>query len=126
MNIFRPELTGFGAMPDLKLTVTHPAHMASESADFLSEGNTVSGNGKSADSAKRSGSFGEAMLSALDSVSASQQFSSKLAQTALTDPDSVNVEDISIAMAQASASLNLTRNVLSRLVQGWRDVINTR
>ena len=128
MTIYRPELTGLGKMPDLPLKATHPMHMASESADFLSEGSKMVETGKKigADMAIRSGSFGEAMLDALDKVSAYQQFASGLNQAALLDPDSVNVEDVSMAMAEASMSLNITRNVLNRIVQGWRDLINTR
>jgi len=128
MTIYRPELTGLAKTPDLELKATHPNHMASATSDFLAEGNRISETGKKigADMVVRSGSFGEAMLGALDKVSAYQQFSSNLNQAALVDPDSVNVEDVSIAMAEASMSLNITRNVLSRLVQSWRDLINTR
>jgi flagellar hook-basal body complex protein FliE len=66
------------------------------------------------------------MLQALDKVSGDQQFASVLAQQAVTDPESVDVHDITIAQAKADMSLNISRNVLSRLVQGWRDLINTR
>jgi len=128
MTIYRPELSGLGNVPDLKLKVTHPGHMASERSDFLAEGNKITETGKTigADMTIRSGTFADSMLGALDKVSAYQQFSSNLNQAALVDPDSVNVEDVTIAMAQASMSLNITRNVLNRVVQGWRDLINTR
>jgi len=128
MTIYRPELTGLGKTPDLQLKVTHQNHMASESSDFLSEGSKITETGKKigADMAIRSGTFSEALLGALDKVSAYQQFSSSLNQASLLDPDSVNVEDVSMAMAEASMSLNITRNVLNRIVQGWRDLINTR
>jgi flagellar hook-basal body complex protein FliE len=66
------------------------------------------------------------MLQALDQVSASDQFAGNLAQRAITEPDSVDIHDVTIAQAKASMSLDITRNVLSRLVQGWRDIINTR
>ena len=79
-----------------------------------------------ADAVIRAGTFSESMLNALDKVSAYQQFASNLNQMAITDPDSVNVEDVMIAQAEANMSLNITRNVLSRLVQSWRDLINTR
>ena len=128
MTIFRPELNGLGNVPDLPLKVTHPKHMSSETADFLAEGSKISalGDKTGAGAVIRSGTFSDAMLGALDKVSAYQQFSSDLNQAALLDPDSVNVEDVSIAMAEASMSLNITRNVLNRIVQGWRDLINTR
>ena len=128
MTIYRPELTGLGVMPDLPLKVTHPNHMASETADFLAEGSKIvqTGNKIGADAVIRSETFWEALLGALDKVSAYQQFASSLNQAAFLDPDSVDPHDITVAQAEASMSLNLTRNVLSRLVQSWRDVINTR
>ena len=128
MNILRPELTGLGSIPDLPLKVTHPKHMSSESVDFLGEGRKITETEKKigAGAVTRSGVFEEVMLGALDKVSAYQQFASGLHQQAITDPDSVDVHDITIAQAEASMSLNITRNVLSRLVQSWRDLINTR
>jgi len=128
MTIYRPELTGLGNVPDLNLKVTHSKHMASQSEDFLSEGSKISemSNKIGAGAVTRSGTFEQAMLGALDKVSAYQQYASSLHQAAIIDPDSVDVHDITIAQAQANMSLNITRNVLSRLVQSWRDLINTR
>jgi flagellar hook-basal body complex protein FliE len=128
MNLLRPELTKFSQTPNLPLNITHHLHMPSDSADFLSEGRNISDLGRKigADAVIRSGTFSDAMLNALDQVSAAHQFSSNLSQMAISDPDSVNVEDVSIAMAQARLSLDITRNVLNRVVQGWRDLINTR
>jgi len=128
MSFFRPELQKFGLQPHLPMRVTHEKHIVSNPSDFNSLGANITGTGKKigADMAIRSGTFADAMMSAMDQVSASQQRASNLNQAALIDPDSVNVEDVSIAMAEATLSLNITRNVLNRLVQGWRDVINTR
>ena len=128
MTIYRPELTGLGPMPDLPLKLTHPKHMTSQSEDFLSEGSNIMEMSKKigAGAITRSGTFEEAMFGALDQVSAYQQFASSLNQAASTDPHSVDVHDITVAQAMASLSLNITRNVLNRVVQGWRDLINTR
>jgi flagellar hook-basal body complex protein FliE len=62
----------------------------------------------------------------LDKVSASDQFAASLAQAAIIDPESEDAHDITIAQAEASLALNITRNVLNRIVQGWKDIINTR
>ena len=128
MIIYRPDLTKFGSVPDLPLKMTNPFHMASESVDFLSEGKRIVETGRAvgAGAVTRSGTFEEAMLGALDKVSSYQQFANNLHQAAITDPDSVNVHDITIAQAMANTSLNIARNVLNRVVQGWRDLINTR
>jgi flagellar hook-basal body complex protein FliE len=128
MNILRPDLTHFGRVPDMPLRVTNPHHIMAEARDFLSEGQNMIETGRKigADAVIRSGTFTDAMLNALDQVSAHQQFASELHQASIIDPDSVNVHDITIAQAQANMSLNITRNVLNRMVQGWRELINTR
>jgi flagellar hook-basal body complex protein FliE len=128
MTIFRPDLAGAGSLPDLPLKVTHPYHMVSRSEDFLAEGSRISDLERKigAGMTHRAGTFEDTMLRTLDKVSAAQQFSSKLSEAAITDPDSVDVHDLTIAQAKAGMSLNITRTVLSRVVQGWRDLINTR
>ena len=66
------------------------------------------------------------MLQALDKVSGAQLFASHLERESIINPDSIDVHEITIAQAKANMSLGIARNVLSRLVQGWRDLINTR
>jgi len=124
---FRPGLD-FGKIPNIPMTVTHPKHMAFDSENFNAQGRKITETGKmiGAGAVTRSGTFEGAMLGALDKVSAYQQFASGLNQAALIDPDSVDVHDLTIAQAEASMSLNITRTVLSRMVQAWRDLINTR
>jgi flagellar hook-basal body complex protein FliE len=70
--------------------------------------------------------FTDAMLSAIDKVSADQGRVSALSEAAITDPGSVDIHDLTIAEAEASMSLNIARTLLSRLTQAWRDIINTR
>jgi len=127
MSIFKPELN-FGNLPYLPLSVTHKDHISVKAAEFSAMGNKITETGKKigADAVIRSGTFTESMLGALDKVSAYQQFASSLSQAAIIDPDSVNIEDVTIAQAEAAMSLNIARNVLNRLVQSWRDLINTR
>ena len=128
MSIFRPELNIFGKIPDLPMSLTHRNHINVERSMFPARGShTVEiGSRIGAEAAIRSGGFADAMLQALDGVSAHQQFATTLHEMALIDPDSVDAHDITIAQAEASLSLNITRNILNRLVQSWRDVINTR
>ena len=127
MNINRPELTVLG-MADLQMRATHPNHIRSGVEDFLNAGNRINeiGDTIGAEAAVRSGGFSNAMLAALDRVSADQQFASAMNEAAFLDPDLVDPHDITIAQAQANMSLNITRTVLNRLVQSWRDLINTR
>jgi flagellar hook-basal body complex protein FliE len=132
MTIYKPELVSGDRVP---MAVTHPKHLVPADGPYAVGGAIARGRGAAiselgamigSDAAVRSGSFEDAMLRALDKISAEQQFSADLVQRAVTDPDSMDPQDITIAQAKASMSLNIARNVLSRVVQGWKDVINTR
>jgi flagellar hook-basal body complex protein FliE len=112
----------------VSMKTTHPKHFTLNPAAL---GNRVKNiielkEKTGADAVVRSGTFEKAMLQALDKVSGDQQLASALSRQAITEPGSVDVHDITIAQAKASMSLNITRHVLSRLVQDWRDLINTR
>jgi flagellar hook-basal body complex protein FliE len=132
MQIYKPELVSGDKIP---LVITNPKHMVPRGGPFTIGGQIAEGRGSAisamgnligSDAALRSGSFEDVMLKALDKVSADQQFSANLTQKAITEPGSMDPHDITIAQAKAGMSLNIARTVLSRVVQGWKDVINTR
>jgi flagellar hook-basal body complex protein FliE len=132
MTIYKPELASGDKVP---LAVTHPKHLVPKDGPFVVGGSVAPGRGAviselgariGSDAAVRSGSFEDAMLRALDRISAEQQFSADLIQKAITDPESMDPQDITIAQAKAALSLNIARGILNRVVQGWKDVINTR
>jgi flagellar hook-basal body complex protein FliE len=107
---------------------THQRHMLPPDSPYSGSGknilhlrDTIGANGVTG-----AGSFEDAMLQALDKVSGVQHFASDLSREAIINPASVDIHDISMAQAQANLSFDITRNILSRLVQGWRDLINTR
>ncbi|MHC6204343.1 flagellar hook-basal body complex protein FliE [Breznakiellaceae bacterium SP9] len=128
MTIYRPELLNPGDAYQFQLAVTHPKHFVSSKVDFSTVGKNITELGEKigADAVTRSSPFEKALLQAMDTVSGDQNFASELVQRAITDPDSVDAHDITIAQAKASMSLNVARSVLSRIVQDWRDLINTR
>ena len=107
---------------------THSKHMLPPDSPFTGSGNnilnlrdTIGANGIT-----RAGTFEDVMLQALDRVSGAQINASNLQKEAIINPGSIDIHDITIAQAEASMALGITRNILSRLVQGWRDLINTR
>jgi flagellar hook-basal body complex protein FliE len=117
----------------LRMRTTHPKHLQADS--FTRAGGFTGPVGQGvldlekitgAGAVSRAGTFEEAMLVALDQVSVADKFAESLAQRAITEPDTVDIHDLTIAQAKAGMSLDITRNILSRLVQGWRDIINTR
>jgi flagellar hook-basal body complex protein FliE len=97
------------------------------SADAFSL-SALAGKSKNAAAAPATGgsSFEQALLKAIDGVSAKQQTSDNLLQQVVANPDSVDAQDVTIAMAEANMSLNLAKTILSRIVTAWKDVINTR
>jgi flagellar hook-basal body complex protein FliE len=107
---------------------THPRHMGPIDSPYGGSGKNILALEQKigAEGITRAGTFEQVMLQALDKVSGAQQYVGFLEEEAIINPDSVDIHDITIAQAEASMALNITRNVLSRLVQGWRDLINTR
>ena len=126
--IYRPELVNVNTQKNFPLTITHPYHMVPSFEDILNQGKNLAALGEKTggETVMRSGVFTDSMLSALDQVSSYQQLASNMVQEAILNPDMYDAHDITIAQAEASIALNMTRNILSRIVQSWRDLINTR
>jgi flagellar hook-basal body complex protein FliE len=79
-----------------------------------------------ADAVAGPASFQDALFKAMDGVNAKQTASTDITQRMLTDPESVEPHDVTIAQAEASLSLNIARTVLNRLVTGWKEIMNAR
>jgi len=111
-----------------QMNLTHPKHMLPPDSPYFGSGNKVINLEKTigAEGITRAGTFEHAMLQALDKVSGAQQYASGLGIEAIINPDSVDAHDVTIAQAEASMALNITRNIISRMIQSWRDLINTR
>ena len=76
--------------------------------------------------AGQSKTFQSYLLDALESVNTQQLDVNKVQEKLITDPDDVNVADVTIAMAKARMSLNLAQTVIDRLVTGWNEITTTR
>ena len=113
---------------DVSMLRTHQNHMGPLDSPYTGSGKNIIDLEKKigAGGITRAGTFEHAMLQALDRVSGTQQLASNLEREAIVNPDSVDAHDVTIAQGMASMSLNIPRNILNRLVQGWRDIINTR
>jgi flagellar hook-basal body complex protein FliE len=107
---------------------THPKHMLPPDSPYFGSGNKVIALEKKIDAQHitRAGTFEHSMLQALDKVSGADQYKDQLIKEAIINPDSVDIHDITVAQTEASMALETATRVLSRLVQGWRDLINTR
>ena len=113
----------------ITMVSTHPNHIRGPlDSPYTGSGKNILALEKKigAEGITGAGTFEQAMLQALDKVSGAHQHASQLQEEALLNPDAVNVHDVTIAQAEANLSFNITRTILSRLVQGWKDLINTR
>jgi len=71
-------------------------------------------------------SFKDYLLDAVNTVNNQQMDVTKLQEQLITDPDSVEVADVTIAMSKARMSLNLAQTVIDRLVSGWSELTTVR
>ncbi|HPO02779.1 flagellar hook-basal body complex protein FliE [Treponema zuelzerae] len=71
-------------------------------------------------------SFEQTLLKAFDSVNHSQMKTETLSQQMIVDPESVDVHDVTIAMAEANLSLKIAQSVIDRVIKGWNDVTTNR
>jgi len=113
---------------DVSMVQTHSKHMGPLNSPYAGSGKKILALEEKigVGDVTGAGTFKDAMLQALDKVSGAQNYAESLIQEAIVNPDAVDAHDITVAEAMASMSLNITQNILNRLVQGWRDIINTR
>ena len=76
--------------------------------------------------AGQSKSFQSYLLDALSTVNSQQLDVTNVQEKLITNPDDVDIHDVTIAMAKARQSLNLAQTVIDRLVSGWNEITTTR
>jgi len=98
----------------LVLVQTHASHLNSEGER---RGLTVEVN---------RGHFGSLVAAAVGRVSDRQHEAEELFRRMISNPDEVEPHDVTIAMAQANMSLNLTRTIVDRAVKAYNDITTMR
>lgn len=71
-------------------------------------------------------SFQDYLLEAMNSVNSQQIQVDNIQEKLITNPDDVDIHDVTIAMSKARMSLNLAQTVIDRLVTGWNEITTTR
>lgn len=71
-------------------------------------------------------SFEDYLLEAINTVNSNQNQVSSLQEKLITNPEEVEVHDVTIAMQKARMSLNLAQTVIDRLVNDWNEITTTR
>ena len=65
-------------------------------------------------------------MEAVDYVNNKQMASAANVEKLIIDPDSVDIHDVTTAMAEANMSLSLAQTVISRMVSSWNEITTTR
>ncbi len=101
-----------GAVPSSELIGAAPA------------GGTVPGAASASQGPE--GSFGTALARALNGVNDLQHVAMQKSQAMVTDPDSVDVHDVTIALAEANLALSITKAIADRALRAYQEIINVR
>ena len=120
-----------------EMTRTNPAHIGSSSIQSVGRVNGVepikqvqkiqNPNLQKVQNQKLpSRSFDSYLLDAMNYVNNKQIASSNIAEKFILDPDSVDVHDVTTAMAEANLSLSLAQKVIDSLVKDWNEITTTR
>ena len=96
----------------LQLTRTHQAHHAGAREPIPQQ--------------PRETGFRDALVGSLEEVNSQQISHEQLSVQSIVDPESVDPHDLTIAAAKATTSLSITRNVIDRVTQAYRDITNLR
>lgn len=75
---------------------------------------------------KSNSTFENYLLDAINYVNEKQQASTDITQQLVIDPESVDVHDVTTAMAEANLSLSIAQNVIDRLTKAWSEITTTR
>lgn len=70
--------------------------------------------------------FREVLIGSLEEVNGLERAHEQLSIQALIDPESVEAHDLTIAAAKATTALSITKNVVDRVIQAYRDITNLR
>ena len=117
MNVTMP------VMSQLQMTRTNPAHVGTAKLTSLIPGQ---GNSNPVQNDKTMGSFESYLVNAVAEMNSQQLNVGKVSEQLMTDPDSVDIHDITTSMAKAQMSLSLAQTVIDRLVTGWNELSTNR
>ena len=95
----------------INLTRTHPSHLGGVNDAVKSGGD---------------GDFGALLMRALNGANQLQLESEDLSTKMITDPDSVDAHDVTIALSKANLAVSMTKAVVDRSLQAYSNIINLR
>ena len=70
------------------------------------------------------GDFSSILTGKLEEVNRISNESTQLARQFITDPDSVDAHDVTIAMGKANLAVSLTKSVVDASLKAYREIVN--
>ena len=116
MNVTMPSLSS------IQMTRTNPAHVGTAPITSIIPGSEKS----TVENQKTFGSFESYLVNAVSEMNNQQIDVGRVQEKLITDPDSVDIHDVTTAMAKAQMSLSLAQTVIDRLVTGWNELSTNR
>ncbi|MBQ5385010.1 MAG: flagellar hook-basal body complex protein FliE [Treponema sp.] len=114
----------------LELNRSNPAHIGTKSLLDTSKSLYMDSFGNvtntAAEPGKTKGTFESYLLDAVSEMNDQQLNVSALTEQVITDPDSVDIHDVTNAMAMAKMSMNLAQTVIDRVISGWNELSQNR
>lgn len=111
------------SVSQIQMTRTDPAHVGTAKLTSLIPGQE---NPNQIHNDKNMGSFESYLVNAVSSMNSQQLDVGRVQEKLITDPDSVDIHDVTTAMAKAQMSLSLAQTVIDRLVTGWNELSTNR
>ena len=121
-------LNSINILSSFQMNRTDPAHMGNSPLISATEVVTGLTQNSRTEQEKKAGkaSFADYLMEAANYVNEKQQTSSDMAEKLVLDPDSVDVHDVTIAMAEANLSLSIAQTVIERVTKAWTEITTTR
>jgi flagellar hook-basal body complex protein FliE len=114
----------------IALRTSDPRHIAAGKlatpGNGLLESRAASAATPASPAEQAEGSFGSVFLQALGQVNQQQLRAQDLSQALITDPESVDIHDVTVALAEANLSLSMAKAVIDRAIRAYREIVNIR
>ncbi|NLM01245.1 MAG: flagellar hook-basal body complex protein FliE [Treponema sp.] len=112
-------------MQPLQMIRTNPAHVGISPIQNLTSVQTKD-TVKSTSGVANKTTFQDYLINAVNYVNGKQVRQTDIANQLIIDPDSVDVHDVTTAMAEAQMSLDLAQTLIDRIIKGWNEITTTR
>ena len=114
----------------LELYRNNPAHVGTRALIDTSKKLHMDSYGNVTDTVAQPGkvkkTFESYLIDAVSEMNDQQVELKAIQEKVVTDPESLNIEEVTTAMAKAQMSLSLAQTVIDRLISGWNELSQNR